>query len=596
MQKSELSMQEMLIVRAITAVLITGLMVLAGNPDRIDSLETLGQLSDYRYIETLFAVFMTITGLDYYYSRKHIYSVDLLALFAASVLYAVRIVLATTDIYFAGLTVVMLLFVVRYVCSKMKTKAAERFFEKNSGRFIIILSVITVFYLGMLLILRLLLFRPVTYDFGIFVQMFHYLKETGIPYTTCERAKLLSHFIVHFSPFFYLLLPFYMVFPSPFTLVIVQLLAVISGVIPLYLMCRRKQMKPVMTVALCVAYLSYPTFRGGLFFDFHENKFLAPLVLWLLFFFDMKKKGKKKYIGIILFTLLILSVKEDAPIYSACIGLYKFLSGKEKETRTAGGAVFLFSVVYFFVVFHFMGKYGDAGSAITSFGRYENLTYGGYQGIGNLVMNMVKDPAYVLKQLMTAEKLEFILWMFLPILFLPFRSRNFASYILLIPLIVLNLLSNYGYQHSIYYQYAYASGALVLYLTYLEAAKIPGRRSVRLAISMMLASVLLSLSCISDRNTSIADYRKDADYYVAVREMLQSIPKDASVAATTSYVPVMAERNEIYRIDDRDDTDYLVLSLRGSHKFDAETWTEQYGQAGYEVYGKIDDWVIVFKK
>ena len=35
-----------------------------------------------------------------------------------------------------------------------------------------------------------------TYDFGIFSQMYYYMKETGLPFTTCERDGLLSHFEV----------------------------------------------------------------------------------------------------------------------------------------------------------------------------------------------------------------------------------------------------------------------------------------------------------------------------------------------------------------------------------------------------------------
>ena len=168
-----------------------------------------------------------------------------------------------------------------------------------------------------------------------------------------------------------------------------------------------------------------------------------------------------------MFTLLILMVKEDAPIYTACIGLFQAVYKKDKRDKIAGLTIMVFSVIYFFVVFHFMGIFGDAGGAITSFGRYKNLMITEYDGIGGLVLNMLKDPAYVMSQLLTTEKLEFLLWMFLPVLFLPLQSRNLATYILLTPLVVLNLLSNYPYQHSIYFQYTYASGTLVIYLSLL---------------------------------------------------------------------------------------------------------------------------------
>ena len=57
------------------------------------------------------------------------------------------------------------------------------------------------------------------FDFGIFSQMFGSMIKTGIQYTTVERNELLSHFAVHCSPIWYLMLPFYFIFPTPKNLV-----------------------------------------------------------------------------------------------------------------------------------------------------------------------------------------------------------------------------------------------------------------------------------------------------------------------------------------------------------------------------------------
>lgn len=361
-------------------------------------------------------------------------------------------------------------------------------------------------------------------------------------------------------------------------------------------MCRNKKASNIATLALCLAYLLYPTLRGGLFFDFHENKFLAPLVLWLLYFFELEKFGKKKLTGIIVFTLLILMVKEDAPIYTACIGFFQIFYKSDKRDKIAGFSVAVFSVIYFFVVFHFMGIYGDAGSAITSFGRYENLMVSDYDGVLKLVLNMLKNPAYVIKQLMTAEKLEFILWMFLPVLFLPFRTRKISSLILLIPLIVLNLLSNYGYQHSIYYQYAYASGALVLYAAFLELSKMKGIRGQAFSVCIIVMSLLMSISCISDRTVYYNDYVNYHEKVDEVRALLEKIPKEASVSSSTFYLPVIAERNEIYRHKNEDEMDYIVLTLSGSEKDTNLREADEYMEKGYRLFGMVEDRIIILEK
>lgn len=318
--------------------------------------------------------------------------------------------------------------------------------------------------------------------------------------------------------------------------------------------------------------------------------------MWLLYFFDLEKFGKKKAAGITIFTLLILMVKEDAPIYTACIGLFQMFYKPDKKEKIAGICVAVFSVIYFFVVFHFMGIYGDAGSAITSFGRYENLMVSDYDGVAKLVLNMLKDPAYVIKQLMTAEKLEFVLWMFLPVLFLPFCTRRISSFILLVPLVVLNLLSNYGYQHSIYYQYAYASGALVLYAASLELVKRKGIRGQAISICIIVMSLLMSVSSISDKSVYYSDYRNYHEKIEEVRALLEKIPKEASVSCSTFYVPVIAERDEIYRHKKGNKMDYIVLTLSGSEKETNQKEAEEYLKNGYRLFGEVEDRIIILEK
>lgn len=596
-QKRNLGIIETVIMRFISTILFSSLFVLMDDKQRFVSIQTLNKFSDYHFLLCYIIIFSGITVLVMLADYLNTKNMDAFFLMIASFIYGTSIALNTTDIYYistAGLFVVLVFW---YIATRLGyTYKHLRLSDRKLKIILAVFVIINFLYLLTLLLLRVYLFKCPTFDFGIFVQMFHYMKNGLIPYTTCERDMLLSHFTIHFSPIYYFILPFYMVFTSPYTLIVVQLIAVLSGIIPVYLMCRNKKASNIVTLALCLAYLLYPTLRGGLFFDFHENKFLAPLVLWLLYFFELEKFGKKKLTGIIVFTLLILMVKEDAPIYTACIGLFQIFYKSDKRDKIAGFSVAVFSVIYFFVVFHFMGIYGDAGSAITSFGRYENLMVSDYDGVLKLVLNMLKNPAYVIKQLMTAEKLEFILWMFLPVLFLPFRTRKISSLILLIPLIVLNLLSNYGYQHSIYYQYAYASGALVLYAAFLELSKMKGIRGQAFSVCIIVMSLLMSISCISDRTVYYNDYVNYHEKVDEVRALLEKIPKEASVSSSTFYLPVIAERNEIYRHKNEDEMDYIVLTLSGSEKDTNLREADEYMEKGYRLFGMVEDRIIILEK
>ena len=83
--------------------------------------------------------------------------------------------------------------------------------------FAIVCGIICGFVIGAITCYRYKVFATPNFDFGIFVNMFYNMKESGLPITTCERDVFLSHFVVHLSPIYYLILPFYMIFSTPLT-------------------------------------------------------------------------------------------------------------------------------------------------------------------------------------------------------------------------------------------------------------------------------------------------------------------------------------------------------------------------------------------
>ena len=124
---------------------------------------------------------------------------------------------------------------------------------------------------GTVTCLRYANYQSPNYDFGLFCQMFHYLKETLLPLTTSERNQLLSHFAVHLSPIWYVLLPAYCLFPSPYTLQIAQAVVLALGLIPLYLICRKRGLSPKATLAFSGLYALYPALSTGAFSTFMKT-------------------------------------------------------------------------------------------------------------------------------------------------------------------------------------------------------------------------------------------------------------------------------------------------------------------------------------
>lgn len=309
------------------------------------------------------------------------------------------------------------------------------------------------------------------FDMGIFTQMYDNMVDPAHgfqPMTTCERGSYLSHFAVHFSPILYLLMPFCAIFEPPAVLVVAQIVLVLSGVFPIFLICRHLKLSNVKTTVMSLLYLLFPVMSSGAFYDFHENAFLAPLILWTLYF-----SHKNKWYNTLLmfvFALLVLMVKEDAAIYVAFISLY-VMFGQKKYIR--GASMFVMTVAYFFLAISMISYFqqdmlfGAEGNMLSS--RYANII-GEEAGFLSLVKVLIFNPALYAVESFTADKLIYALNMLLPLAFLPLITRKPSRWLLLGPFYILNLVTDYRYQYDIGFQYSFGSGALLAYLAVVNLA------------------------------------------------------------------------------------------------------------------------------
>lgn len=429
---------------------------------------------------------------------------------------------------------------------------------------------------------RYLSFATPNFDFGIFAQMYYYLKTELIPMTTCEREKLLSHFAVHLSPVYYLLLPVYFVFDSPLTLQIAQAVILGSSLIPLYLLMRHFKLSNKVIALMMVAFAFYPAVTGGTMYDFHENCFLLPFILWLLYFAE-----KEKHIPMYIFMVLTFSVKEDAPIYIAFIALYFILSGRKK---LHGITMFLSSIIYFVFAVTILKNFGEG--AMT--GRFDNFITDQNLGLADVIITIFKNPAYFISQCISEEKLLFILFMLLPLAFLPILSRKWSQFILAGPLVLINLMSDYPYQHSIYFQYVYGTLAVFFYLAILNLADNPKSMRKYLAPISAVFSVIIFAFSISPKLTYVNRLDVNREDYVKIRAALDTIEEDASVLSTTFYVPYLSQRKEIYEIEYCvKDTDYVVIDTRYAS---ADSNREKIDMTKYELILEEENLVEIYSK
>lgn len=449
-------------------------------------------------------------------------------------------------------------------------------------------------------------FATPSYDFGIFAQMFHSMKTSGLPMTTLERDGLLSHFRVHVSPIYYLMLPFYMLCPSPSTLQVLQAAILTSAVIPLWLIGKHHGLGGRQRVLLCATLLLYPALAGGTSYDLHENCFLTPLILWLFLAID-----RRRILPCFILSLLILAVKEDAAVYVAVIALWMILHAllhnKYREAM-AGLALLVLSVGWFLSVTDYLATVGDGVMS----DRYRNVMPKDNESLFSAAISIILHPTKTFSECIETEKLPYIGLTMGALLGLPLMTRRYERYLLLIPYVLVNLIPDYVYQHDIFFQYSFGSLACLFYLATVNLADLRLKLRLPLLISLLSVCAILFASHPLPRAIDyITRYTDNRETHIQTEQFLQAIPDDASVTAGTFLTTYLSSREVLYDLGYASrkhllDSEYVVIDIHhegdfaqyatGGKKNGYPNLLKLLQREGYQVHASLDNRLILFKK
>lgn len=488
-----------------------------------------------------------------------------------------------------GIVAVYLLFLFYFV--RVNEDVIKKF-EPNSKvtlTFAILCGVTMAAVVSVITCLRYKTFSTPNFDFGLFCNMFYNMKETGLPMITSERDRLLSHFAVHISPAFYILLPFYYIFPSPLTLQIGQAVVLASGVIPVWLLARHFKFSGKMTMAITAMYALFPALSGGCFYDIHENCFLAPLLLWTFYFFE-----REKYIPMYIFAVSVLLVKEDAAIYLLMFALFVLLSRKKYFHGTILATL---SVFYFALATYLLVEFGDG--VLTN--RFGNLIFNQEEGLLGAAKTALFNPGYLVTQLFTTgggtgfEKIVYFLQILLPLGFLPFCTKKTSRWILLAPILI-SMVTHYSYLYDIGFQYQFGITAFFIYATMLNIGELKAPTRNTLVTIGVVACVALWIATVSPKFTYYTQiWEENKEEYQHMEQVLDTIPEDASVNVSSFLLAHIADRDTVYEVayhNNVADVDYVVLDARYSGY---ESTYTAYKAQGYEVERR-EAGIIILKK
>lgn len=595
----------MLMVRVITAYfLVSGLIL--GNiskegPDPIQNWrEFIGEVSFSSTMLWMLGVVLILTIACVLTPRRYRVFDPLLAV-GAVLYFDIAVLWWANDVYLTIGVLIVSLVCIGYALSKLRT---HRWFDKLPwwayGLAAVICAALTTVFIAMGSIHRHYIFGSGAHDFGLFVQMFHSLITDLTAVTTCERDTFMSHFDIHASYIFYLLVPIFKLFPYEETLLISQAVLAMGGIVPLVLIAKKRGFRGISLLGMGAAYAFCVALIAPCFYEFHENAFLPTLLMWTLWAVDTKK-----VVPFYIFAGLTCIVKEDAPLFVMCIGLYWFFENKDTlQQRLHGMIAALVSCGYMVYITDWLMKHGD-GQMMTS-SRFGHLLLDPEGGFAEVVQNSLSDPAYFFSLLVQEDTLIFLLQIMLPLLFLPFFTKKLHRFLLMLPFVVTNLIigANYGYAAQIGYQYIFGPVVLLIYMALINVNDLTPRLRRNIPVMLGCAALIFAVGTVSHRIDYVDRYKNDEAYFLQLEATLDAIPMDASIGADAFLVPHVCDRKEVYIFDNgdlnanktavlnSDRYDFIVMQLSSDVCKTAAPLLEA---EGFTVWTKVNDRIVIYQ-
>jgi predicted membrane protein DUF2079 len=334
-------------------------------------------------------------------------------------------------------------------------------------------------------------------DFGIFAQTV--ASAFGCFCNPIEG----SHWAFHFSPILYAVGLAVAFVRSPLTLIGLQAIAGALTAPPIYALVRARSDVSAARLAAVVTWL-YPPLAGLIFGDFHENGFAPAAVAWTLYAFDAGLLG-----AAVIAVIVTLSIKEDQAVFLAiggALGAWRY-RGTDRGRLAAGiGALSLLVLIAFF---GFIRPHVAAAAPAWQPWRF-------------YAWNSPPQHSFAVE---VAVRLGFGLLIFVPLLFLPFRSR--LMWLAAAPLAEV-LLARMPTTFTLGTHYA---GAWIGYVLAAFACAVgnlsPSRR--RTALFACIALCIVELAVADPLHPGI-NLRAAQPRDAVLDRFLRALPRDASVA------------------------------------------------------------------
>ena len=243
----------------------------------------------------------------------------------------------------------------------------------------------------------------------------------------------------HFVLFQLFLMPFYFLFSSSYTLIILQTLALAIAAFPLFRIAQKKLASDKLAFLIALIYLLHPVIFGLNLEEVHAVVFGIPLLLFSIYY--LFEKNYNLFYTFIFFTLII---KETAFLVVIPLSIYIFFKISKKHGLRLFISSFALFLLLILVIMPSIGSlpFADEGSYAYTI-RYSYLG----DSPSEIIRSAITNPSLIIEQIGFDSIFRYSSFSLKFLLFLPLLSL--FSFVAL-PFWAINLLSSDPFQRCVF--------------------------------------------------------------------------------------------------------------------------------------------------
>lgn len=359
-----------------------------------------------------------------------------------------------------------------------------------------------------------------------------------------------------------MVLPFYVIYPTAETLLVISILAVAIGALPAYEIANFLLKNEKVAVMLGIFYLLYPPLQGVTICGFSPESFIGTLFLFIVYYLikaDFKKLA-------LVFPLGLMTHEASVPVI-AFIGIYGMLYHKSPKNKGFQASLIILAICvpYFFFAQYMRIFFGWTGQP----SLWHEWALIGAGTTTDLPFKILLNPTGAWRALTFdgGTKLLYLIFLLLPALFLPLLGLR--ELIPAFPYLLISLFSSYRLYYSLEGHYAAFVAPFIFLGLVRGIMRLRGKPRLNISVSKLtklalLINVILLIVLIPLAFSKFEVFKTNEEHNNVIRNFISRIPQNASVLTQSNIFPHLSNRPDAYTIP-------------------PPTWGDEYTRVGIEI-------------